>query len=242
MRVALLLVAALLVGCGSEPNERPQLVVLAAASLTDVMTELAEEFEQQEDVDVVLSFGGSSTLAQQVLSGLPADVFVAASADTMQVVARAGRVLDGPVVVARNRLQIAVPPGNPAGVRGLRDLGREELDIALCAPQVPCGAAATGALDAAGVIAAPDTLEQDVRAVLAKVRLREVDAGVVYVTDVRAAGSDVQGVEVADATPNPYPAAVLDGSDDPDLANRFLTLLTSAAGRRVLTGAGFAPP
>lgn len=243
----LLLGAVLLAGCsggGGGDGDRPELVVLAAASLTDVMTELAAEFERQEGVDVVLSLGGSSTLAQQVVSGAPADLFVAASDETMQVVTRAGRNLGAPVVLARNRLQIAVPPGNPGNVRGLRDLARDELDIALCARPVPCGAAAERVLAAAGVTAAPDTLEQDVKAVLSKVRLREVDAGLVYVTDVRAAGDDVEGVEVpeAGAAANPYPAVVLEGSDDPDLAKRFLALLTSAEGRRVLARAGFAPP
>ena len=224
--VGLALAALTLTGCGSAPAAgEDRLVVLAAASLSDVLTELAAEHERSHPgTEVVTSFGGSSALAQQVVAGAPADVLVAASPSAVQVVLDAGAAVGEPVVVARNRLQIAVPAGNPGRVRALADLARPELAVALCAVQVPCGAAAERTLAAAGVQAAPDTLEQDVRAVLAKVRLGEVDAGLVYRTDVLAAGDEVEGLPL------------------PPGADAAVELLLSDDGQEVLGRAGFDRP
>lgn len=246
MRTALaaLLAAAALTGCAGEPD-RNEVVVLAASSLTDVMSELADRFEaQRPGTTVVVSTGASSTLAQQVVSGAPADVFAAASPATMQVVLDAGEAAGEPVVVARNRLQLAVPPGNPGRVRGLADLAQPGLAVAVCARQVPCGAAAEKAFTAAGVTPSVDTYEQDVRAVLAKVRLGEVDAGLVYVTDVRSAGEEVAGIALpeAQAAVSDYPAVVLRGGANAEAGRAFLDLLTSDEGRAVLQAAGFLPP
>lgn len=243
MRLALLGVV-LLAGCSADAGgaARQEVVVFAASSLTEVLTGLAGQYERAHPgVDVVLSFGASSSLAQQVVSGAPADLFAAASPATMQVVLDAGQAQGEPQTIARNRLQIAVPPGNPGRVRGLADLARPELDVALCAAQVPCGAAAVEVFRAAGLTPAADTLEQDVRAVLAKVRLREVDAGLVYVTDVRAAGRDVEGVPFAEAATavSDYPAVVLRGGETAGAAEDLLDLLTSREGRVALTAAGF---
>lgn len=221
---------------------RPELTVLAAASLTDVFTELGERFEQQQDVDVTFSFGASSALAQQVVSGAPADVLATASPATMAVVVDDGAVAS-PQVFARNRLQIAVPAGNPGGVAGLADLARDELTIALCSPQVPCGAASEQVLAAAGLTGAPDTLEQDVRAVLSKVRLDEVDAALVYRTDVHAAGDDVEGIAFAeaDAVVLDYPLAALRDSGQADAAAAFVDFVRSDDAQQVLARAGFDP-
>ena len=224
------------------PPEQRQVVVLAAASLTEVLTSLEEGFEaDRPGVDLVLSFGASSTLAQQVVSGAPADVFVSASPATMATVVDAGAADGDPVLVARNRLQLAVPAGNPGGVTGLQDLARPELDVALCAEQVPCGAAAVKALAAAGVVPSVDTFEQDVKAVLAKVRMGEVDAGLVYVTDVLAAGDQVEGIDVR-SDPVGYPAVVLADAPQPEDARAFLDLLRSDTGRAALEDAGFEVP
>lgn len=242
---ALLLVATTACTADWQATDRREVVVLAAASLTGAIEELARQFEAAHpDTDVVLSTGASSTLAQQAVAGTPADLLVLASLATMGVVTNAGEADGEPVVVARNRLQIAVPAGNPGRVTGLPDLARPDLDVALCAPQVPCGAAAQQALEAAGVTAAPDTLERDVKAVLAKVRLGEVDAGLVYVTDVRAAGADVEGIGFPEAAAarNDYPAVVLRGGEQSHAAREFLDLLLSPDGQAVLARAGFAPP
>jgi molybdate transport system substrate-binding protein len=251
-RAALAAAAVLLAGCGADPTaaapeapEQREFVVLAAASLTEVLTALEDDFERlRPGADLVLSFGASSTLAQQVVAGAPADVFASASPATMKTVVDAGAADGEPQVFARNRLQLAVPPGNPGGVRGLADLAREDLDVALCAAQVPCGAAAEKALAAAGVAASVDTLEQDVKAVLAKVRMGEVDAGLVYVTDVRAAGDGVEGIAFpeAEAAVNDYPVAVLRDAPQPEDARAFVELLQATRGQQALEGAGFEVP
>ena len=236
-------------GCsGGQAEQQPassavtgRVDVFAAASLTDAFERLGEQFEAANPgATVTFSFGASSALAQSIVGGAPADVFAAASPVTMDVVATAGDARD-PVVFTRNRLVLAVPTGNPAGVRGLADLARPDLKVALCAEQVPCGAAATTVLEAAGVQAAPDTLEQDVRAVLGKVRMDEVDAALVYRTDVLAGGDEVEGIAFpeADDAVLDYPAAVLSGAADREAAQAFLDLLLSEQGQQLLTDAGF---
>lgn len=239
--------AALLGACGAEPgtaSPSDALTVFAAASLTETFTELGEAFEAENPgVTVTFSFGGSSSLAQQIVAGAPADVFAAASPATMRVVEEAGEAVD-PVVLVRNRLQIAVPPGNPGGVAGLADLGDPSRTIALCAPEVPCGAAAVDVLETAGVTPAPDTLERDVKAALSKVRLGEVDAALVYRTDVLAAGSQVEGIDVPEAVGvvGDYPVTVLADAPNREAAQAFLDFLGSPEAREVFADAGFELP
>jgi molybdate transport system substrate-binding protein len=219
--------------------------VLAAASLTDALGEIAAAFEDEYPGSrVVLSFGGSSSLAQQVLSGAPADVLVTASPKTMALVTDAGAVRREPVAFARNRLQIAVPAGNPAGVDGLEDFADPDLVIALCAQEVPCGATAQRVLAAAGVVPGADTLERDVRAVLVKVRLGEVDAGLVYRTDVLAAAGDVEGIDVPESADawTQYLVARIEDGPNPVAARAFTAFLEVPAAQRVLTEAGFDVP
>ncbi len=217
--------------------------VFAAASLTGTFTALGHAFEAAHPGTAVrLSFAGSSALAQQILAGAPVDVFAAASPETMSQVTGAaptGRAV--PVVFARNRLEIAVPAGNPGHVTGLVDLTKPALRIALCAPQVPCGAAAASVFVAAGLTPAPDTLEQDVKAVLTKVELGEVDAGLVYRTDVIAGGDAVQGIDFpqSSAAVTEDPIVVLPDAPNPTAAEAFVALVRSAQGRTVLSAAGF---
>ncbi|SDN28193.1 molybdate transport system substrate-binding protein [Geodermatophilus siccatus] len=247
----------LLAGCGGSADDGTAtapgpstaelggtLTVFAAASLTDVFTDLGERFEADHPgLDVQFNFAGSSALAAQLTQGAPADVFASANEAQMTVVTDAG-MADEPQVFAANVLQIAVPAGNPAGVTGLADLAREDLTIAVCAPQVPCGAAAEDVLTAAGVTAAPDTLEEDVRAALTKVELGEVDAALVYTTDVTAAGDAVEGVDVPEAerAVNDYPIAVLADAPNPGAADAFVELVRSGEGRQALADAGFRTP
>lgn len=220
------------------------LTVFAAASLTEAFGELAGRFEQRHpSVEVVLNFGGSAALARQVAEGAPADVFASAAEPPMQSLVDAGLAAD-PVVFATNTLELAVPAGDPAGVTGLDDLARDDLRIALCDPSVPCGAATATLLDAAGVTAAPDTLESDVKAVLTKVSLGEVDAALVYRTDVLAAGDAVEGIDVPGAASvvNRYPVAVVVDSAHGDAADAFVALVAGADGRDVLDRLGFGAP
>ena len=250
MRLRALLAAAVLVagglaGCGGDSHAEEgagTITVFAAASLTESFTQIARDLEAEEPgTRVVLSFGASSALAQQIVNGAPADVFAAASPATMATPVDAGDA-DPPQVFARNTLQIAVPADGPDV--GLADFADAELTLALCAPQVPCGAAAAVAFEAAGVTPRPDTLEQDVKAALAKVRLGEVDAALVYRTDVLAAGEDVRGIDFPEAAGavNDYPVARLPGGPNSEGAALFVDRVLSEEGQRVLADAGFDRP
>ncbi|MFV2094454.1 molybdate ABC transporter substrate-binding protein [Micromonospora sp. LOL_013] len=227
------------------PGVTGTLTVLAAASLTDAFTRIGADFEAANpDVSVTFSFAGSSQLAQQITAGAPADVFAAASPATMATVVSAGEAAGEPAVFARNQLVIAVPDGNPAGVTGLADLTRSGVKVALCAEQVPCGAAARTALDAAGSDLVPVTFERDVRAALSKVRLGEVDAAVVYRTDAAAAADEVDAVEFVEAARaiNDYPIVTLAAATNPQAGEAFVGYVRAAAGQAVLTDAGFHGP
>jgi molybdate transport system substrate-binding protein len=219
--------------------------VLAAASLTEAFTTLGEQLEKDHPgTTVKFSFAASSELATQITSGAPADVFASASPSTMDQVVQAGAAAGDPVVFVRNRLQIAVPAGNPADVAGLADFATTDLKVALCAPEVPCGDAADRAFDAAGVTPAPDTLEPDVKAVLSKVSLGEVDAALVYRTDVIAAGDQVEGIDFPEAgdAVNDCPIVVLADAPNPEGATAFVDLVESPKGAAVLQKAGFEQP
>lgn len=220
-------------------------VVLAAASLTDAFTTLGRRFEQlHPGVRVQLSFGGSDGLAAQVVQGAPADVFAAASQQTMSVVQRAGDVAGSATVFARNEPEVAVPPDNPAHIATLADVTRPGVKLGLCAPTVPCGVAARKVFAAAGLTPHPVTLEQDVRSLLTKVELGELDAGLVYRTDVRAAGDRVKGIPVARAAEGTtsYPIAVLTTGGNRAAAQAFVDYVESSPARDVLTAAGFDRP
>jgi len=220
------------------------ITVFAAASLTEVFGALETAFEQQHpSADVVLSFGGSGALATQITEGAPADVFAAASGAPMDTVTEAGDAAD-PTVFTTNTLEIAVPPGNPAGITGLADLANPDLTIVLCDPSVPCGAAAETLMHQAGYQPAPDSLEEDVKAVLTKIELGEADAGLVYVTDVVAAGDRVDGIVVPEAADvvNRYPIAVITGAPNPEGARAWVDFVLSAEGQAALAAAGFVAP
>lgn len=245
-RMSVLLAAGVLVAgaCGGDGEESREVTVLAAASLTDGFEAVAGAFEAANlGTDVVLSFAGSSALREQILEGAPADVFAPADGASMDAVLEAGEA-DDASVFARNRLEIAVPAGNEAGVTGLADFGRDELLIGLCAEQVPCGRSGREALGNAGVTPAVDTEEPDVRALLTKVAAGELDAGLVYRTDVLAAGDDVEGIAVPDDVnvEAEYPIAVLARSTAPDAAEAFVAFVLSADGRAILAAYGFEAP
>ena len=236
-------VALIAAGCsdGADPDV---LTVYAASSLTTAFEQLAEDFEADHDgVQVRLTFGGSSDLAAQIDQGAPADVFAAADQDTMAGLADSDLVTD-PVDFAGNTLMIAVPPDNPAAVTGLADLARDDVRLVVCAPAVPCGAAAARLAEQQGVELSPVSEEQSVTDVLTKVGSAEADAGLVYVTDVAAAGDDVRGIEVpgAGTVVNTYPIATVADSERPALAQEFVDLVRGPQGQRVLRALGFRAP
>ena len=218
--------------------------VLAAASLSGPFTELGRRFSAAHPGTAVrFSFGASSTLAQQVIAGAPADVFASASPANMAQVTSAGQAA-GPRTFAANEAEIAVAPRSTSKVAGLADLGRPGVTVALCQPQVPCGAVARAVLARAGVPVHPVTEGLDVKATLAYVTGGQVDAAVVYATDVQAAGGQVRGVPIAapDNQRTDYPIAVLRGSRNDAAAQAFVALVLSPEGQDVLARAGFLRP
>ncbi|TDO62487.1 molybdate transport system substrate-binding protein [Kribbella sp. VKM Ac-2571] len=250
---ALATVAALAVaGCGddtpaaSSPSNSSSALsgtvnVFAAASLTGTFTQLGKDFEAAHPgVKVTFNFAGSSALAQQINSGAPADVFASAAAKNMDDVKDKGT----PTNFAKNTLEIAVPKGNPGKITGIKDFADKNKKIAICAAQVPCGAAAAKVFAAAGITAQPDSLEQDVKAALTKVSLGEVDAALVYKTDVLSAKDKVDGIEFPESRKavNEYPIATLTKAPNPDGAKAFVDYVLSDKGKAVLTAAGFDAP
>jgi len=221
------------------------LTVYAASSLKGAFTELGTQFEAaNEGVTVQFNFAGSSDLVAQIQQGAPADVVATADATTMDKLVQDGQLRSEPENFATNTLEIAVPPGNPAGVATLADLAGKGVNLVVCAPQVPCGAAAAEVAALAGLSFHPVSEEQNVADVLGKVITGEADAGLVYVTDVRAAGDQVEGVTFPEASRavNTYPIAQVGGTREPGLAQAFIALVLSQQGQRVLQEAGFAQP
>jgi molybdate transport system substrate-binding protein len=222
-----------------------ELLVSAAASLTDAFAEVESAFEEENrDVDVVLNLGSSSALREQILEGAPADVFASANTSNMDQVADAGELSGEAEIFVTNSLQIAVPTGNPAGVTGLEDFAREELLIGLCVEDVPCGDFGRQALDNAGVTPSIDTNEPDVRALLTKIEAGELDAGITYVTDVLSTSGTVEGLEIP-AEVNvvaEYPIATLAGAPNPVTAAAWVEFVLSDEGQAILTSYGFISP
>ncbi|WP_405062511.1 molybdate ABC transporter substrate-binding protein [Kribbella sp. NBC_01505] len=253
---ALTTVAALtLVSCGADkPAASPPpsstsstaavsgtITVFAAASLTGTFTQLGKDFEAANPgTKVVFNFAGSSALATQINQGAPADVFASAAPKNMDQVTDKGT----PTTFVTNTLEIAVPKGNPGKIAGLKDFTDKNKKIALCATQVPCGAAADKVFKAVGLTPQPDSLEQDVKAALTKVSLGEVDAALVYKTDVLAAKDKVDGIEFPEAGKaiNEYPIATLSKAPNAGGAKAFVDYILSDKGKTVLSAAGFDAP
>ena len=230
---------------GGQQKLSGEVVVFAASSLTEAFGKLGREFEAAHPgVHMKFSFAGSSELAPQITSGAPADVFASASPTSMDDVVKASATASKPVLFARNRLEIAVPPDNPGDVKGLGDFARPDLKIAVCAPEVPCGEAAQEIFDIGHVKAKPDTLEQEVKGVLTKVELGEVDAGLVYQSDVQVAGDKVQGINFPEAAKaiNDYPIATLADAPNPDAARAWVQFVLSPHGQQTLENFGFQLP
>ena len=246
-------VAAVLAACaGAPPAASPttdslqgSITVFAAASLTGTFSELAEQFEAAHPgTTVELNFAGSADLVTQITEGAPADVFASADEKNMAKLTDADLVTGEPVDFATNVLEIAVPPANPAGIGTFADLAAPGVKLVICAPEVPCGAAAAEVERASGVTLAPVSEESSVTDVLGKVLSGEADAGLVYVTDVIAAGDAVEGIEFDESAEsvNTYPIAALTGAEASDAAAAFVAFVTGDAGRAVLSAAGFGRP
>ena len=221
------------------------ITVFAAASLQGSFTQIGQQFERAHPgARVTFSFGPSSGLATQIINGAPASVFASAAPANMTQVVKAGQTLNSPSNFAKNKMEVAVPPGNPAGVTSVTNLSKSAVKVALCQPQVPCGVVARDVFKNAGISVKPVTLQPDVKSVLTQVELGNVDAGMVYVTDVKAAGTKVKGVAVpsGDNASTLYPIATLKGASDKTVANEFVAYVMGPQGQHVLAQDGFEKP
>lgn len=239
--------AALLCGAcsSSPPAATDELTVFAAASLKSTFTDLGARFEKDNPgTTVTFNFAGSSDLVTQLTQGAPADVFASADQATMTKAVDGGLVSGDPVTFAANTLTIVTPPGNPDRIATFADLARPGVQVVVCAPQVPCGAATVKLEKATGVTLAPVSEESSVTDVLGKITSGQADAGLVYVTDAKSAGDKVTTTPFPESRQavNLYPIAVLEQTRSRSAAQRFVDLVTGSEGRGVLTAAGFAEP
>jgi molybdate transport system substrate-binding protein len=249
-RLVVTVVAVLLAACGgngatgsTSPSSLGGTVdVFAAASLTDAFNALGAAFHQANPgVTLKFNFAGTPTLVTQIEQGAPADVFASADTTNMDRLNGDGFTTGTSRVFARNKLEIVVAPGNPRGITGLADLAKPGVIYITAAPTVPAGKYALQALKMAGVTVTPKSLETDVKSVVSKIELGEADAGIVYTTDVTAAGSKVSGVPIPDADNviATYPIAMVKGSTNAAAANAFIAFVLSATGQAKLQSFGF---
>ncbi|RFA08563.1 molybdate ABC transporter substrate-binding protein [Subtercola boreus] len=221
------------------------ITVFAAASLKATFTKLGTDFQAANPgTTVTFSFAGSSDLVTQITGGAPADVFASADTKNMTKLTDAALVSGTPVDFATNILEIATPPGNPAGVTSFQDLANPDIKTVICAPAVPCGAATVTVETATGVTIPAVSEESAVTDVLGKVSSGEADAGLVYATDVQGAGSTVEGVPFTESSKavNTYPIAALSDTKSAGLAQAFIDYVTGTEGQAVLSAAGFGKP
>ncbi|HET7902177.1 MAG TPA: molybdate ABC transporter substrate-binding protein [Candidatus Nanopelagicales bacterium] len=220
------------------------ITVFAASSLKESFTAIGKAFEAANPgTSVTFDFGASSTLATQITQGAPADVFASASTKTMTTVTDAGDAGD-PTTFAVNTMEIATPNPQKVPVAALADLASASVKTVVCQKDVPCGAAAATLFAQNKLTVAPVSEEVDVKSVLAKVELGEADAGIVYVTDVKAAGDKVVGVQIPNDqnVTTTYPIATIKASTNPVTAAAFMAYVLSVEGQKVLADAGFAAP
>ncbi len=247
--VSTLLLAGL-VGCGPKsPSQHAQtpgkILVFAAASLKPAFTQIGQQFKAENPgAGIDFEFAGSSELATQLSQGATADVFASADTAQMDTVSKAGLLAGNPANFASNTLVIVTAPGNPKKVGSFADLGKPGLNVVICQKPVPCGSATQRIEDSTGLHLNPVSEELSVTDVLNKVTTGQADAGLVYVTDARSAGSNATTVNFpqAAAAANVYPIAVLKKAPQPTLARKFVAMVTGDAGQNILAQSGFAKP
>ena len=250
----LVVAAAFLAACGSSggtgatsPTPTPlsgNVSVFAAASLTASFNALGTSFQTANPgVTVKFNYAGSPTLVTQIEQGAPADVFASADTTNMDKLTADGFTAGSSQVFAHNQLEIVVAPGNPKGIAGLADLAKPSVIYITEAPAVPAGKYSLQALASAGVKVTPKSLETSVTAVISKIELGEADAGIVYTTDITAAGNKVSGVQIpaANNVIATYPLVAVKGTTSSVVANAFIAYVLSATGQSTLKTFGFLP-
>jgi len=234
-----------ILGGTARADDATRISVFAAASLTEAFEAIGTEFARlHPGIQVEFNFAGSPTLVQQIQQGAPADVFASADEANMDKLLGGGEVTAAPRIFARNQLAIIVGKGNPKHVTGLGDLARPGLIVVLCGPTVPAGRYAREAFKKAGLTPPEGSQELDVKAVVTKVTLGEADAGIVYATDVRAAGDKAAGVAIPPEAnvEARYPIAVVKEANAPKEAGMFVELVLAPEGRQILERFGFRGP
>lgn len=222
-----------------------EVTVFAAASLTNAFTDAEAAFERiHPDVDVITNFAASSELVTQINEGAPADVFASADQNNMAKLTDAGGAAVDPQTFATNALAIIVEEGNPLGITGLADLANPDLILAVCAPEVPCGGYAAEVFATAGVTPEPDTLEENVRAVVTKVSAGEADVGIAYATDILAVDDQADGVAipVEQNVIADYPIALTTEASNPEVGAAFIEFVLGPEGQAILASYGFNAP
>lgn len=232
--------------CGGDSKssaKKIDLVVFAASSLTGIFTTMERAFERTHPkVNVVTSFDSSSVLVKQIQSGATADVMATADEESMQPLVDKSQVSGTPTTFATNHLIVVTPKDNPGKVTGLSSLS--EVKFVMCDPSAPCGAASKKVLANAGINARPQSLEQNVKGVLAKVTSGNTDAGLVYITDAKASADEVKAFPIPgneNVTTKDLIAAVK-ASKHAEIAREWIDYVTSSAGRKVLEATGFGAP
>jgi molybdate transport system substrate-binding protein len=227
------------------PTLKGPITVFAASSLTAAFKDLGAAFMTvHPEATVTFSFDASSALVTQITQGAPADIFASADTANMDKLTSANLTASPPVVFATNVLSIIVPAGNPKGIKALDDLANAKLKVVLCDSTVPCGKYAKQSLDAAKVGVTPVSLEQNVKGVVTKVTTGEADAGIVYVTDVKAAGDKASGVDIPAAVNvvAKYPIASTKSSTHQEIDAAFIAFVTGPEGQAILAMSGFGKP
>ena len=231
-------------GCASSDDTTTSLRIAATSSLTEVFNDIGEQFMQDNpDITIAFNFASSSDLALQISQGLPADVFASADVKNMAKVTDAGLLHGQPITFATNSLEIVVEKGNPLFIDSLAQLATPGLLFVTCPIEVPIGGYTAEVLRNAGVTVTVASLEENVKGILTKVALGEADAGIVYRTDILAAGNSVTGVPIADnINVNPlYVVGVLQDSRNQDASQRFIIFLNSEQGQNIFSQFGFGP-
>jgi molybdate transport system substrate-binding protein len=193
---------------------------------------------------VKFNFAASSTLATQINQGAPADVFASADDANMQKITGPGANLGSPVEFATNKLQVIVGSGNPKNITSVTDLAKPGIVSVTCDPAVPIGSYTQQVFQKAGITVKPKSLEPDVKGIVTKVTAGEADAGVVYATDVLAAGTAAQGVVIPDqlnVIAN-YPLSVVRQTHDAYSAQVFMNYVLSTDGQAILAKWAFTAP
>lgn len=220
------------------------ITVSAAASLSNVFPVIGNAFTKRyPNIAVKFNFGPSNGLVEQIRAGAPVDVLATADEASMRR-ATADGLTTRPIVFARNTMIVAVPKGNPARIRSVSDLQRRDVSVALCNPEVPCGRLATQVIEKSSLDVTPVSREVDVRGVLGKVIADEVDAGIVYTTDVKAFPRDVDGIAIPMArnAVTDYPIARVSDSRKHAAADAFVDYVRSSSAQQILRAWGFSKP